>query len=150
MVFPFIDTNIILRHLLGDHPDHSPKATALFTRIELGELEVQISDIVVFETVFTLDRSYKVSKAAIRDSLLALLALPTLILQGKRRYLRIFDIYVDHNLPFGDACIVADMERSGATTLYSFDKEFGRIASIRRVEPSEDPPLVTDEYGPRR
>lgn len=135
MALPFLDTNILLRHLRGDHPDHSPKATALLGRIERGELEAQLSDMVIFETVFTLERSYKASKIQIRDAMLALLALPGLILQGKRRYGRIFDLYVDHNLPFGDAFIVAEMERLGANELYSFDREFDRISGITRSEP---------------
>jgi predicted nucleic acid-binding protein len=29
MALPFLDTNILLRHLSQDHPDHSPRATAL-------------------------------------------------------------------------------------------------------------------------
>jgi predicted nucleic acid-binding protein len=135
MAFPFIDTNILLRHLRGDHPEHAPKATALFGRIKRGELQAQLSDMVVFEAVFTLERSYKVPKIQIRDALLALLTLPGLILQGKRRYGRIVDLYVDHNLPFGDAYIAAEMEHTGANEIYTFDREVDRIPGIARLEP---------------
>lgn len=138
MALPFIDSNILLCHFHGNHPEHSPKSTALLARIERGELEAQLSDMVVFETVFTLERSYKVPKARIRDALLALLGLPGIVLPGKRRYARIFEIYVDHNLPFGDAYILAGMERFGATELYSFDKELDRVADITRLEPVEE------------
>jgi predicted nucleic acid-binding protein len=137
MALPFIDSNILLCQLHGNHPEHSPKATALLARIERGEMEAQLSDMVVFETVFTLERSYKVPKVQIRDAILALLALPGIILQGKRRYIRIFELYVDHNLPFGDAYIAAEMERFGATELYSFDREFNRVPGITRLEPEE-------------
>jgi predicted nucleic acid-binding protein len=124
-----------LCHLHGNHPEHSPRATALLARIERGEIEAQISDMAVFETVFTLERSYKAPKAQIRDTMLALLALPGLVLPGKRRYIRIFELYVEHNLPFGDAYIAAEMERHGATEIFSFDKEFGRVPGITRLEP---------------
>ena len=132
---PFLDSNILLCHLHGEHPDHSPRSTALLARIERGELEAQLSDMVVFETVFTLERSYKIPKARIRDAMLAILALPGIILPGKRRYIRIFEFYVDHNLPFGDAYIAAEMERFGATELYSFDRQFNRVPGITRLEP---------------
>jgi predicted nucleic acid-binding protein len=135
MAPPFIDSNILLCHFHGDHPEHSPRATALLARIERGELEAQLSDMVIFETVFTLERSYKIPKAQIRDALLPLLALPGIVLPGKRRYIRIFEIYVDFNLPFGDAYIAADMERYGATEIYSFDKQFNRLPGIIRQEP---------------
>jgi uncharacterized protein len=135
MAPPFVDTSILLRHLLSDHPEHSPRATALLDRIERGELEAQLSDMVVSEAVFTLERSYKIPKSRVRDAVLALLALPGLILPRKRRYGRIFDFYVNQNLPFGDAYIAAEMERAGATELYSFDREFDRLAGMTRREP---------------
>jgi uncharacterized protein len=138
MALPFIDSNVVLCHLHGDHPEHSPRATALVARIERGEMEAQLSDMVLFETVFTLERSYKIPKAQIRDAILALLALPGLVLPGKRRYARIFEIYVGLNLPFGDAYIAAEMERFGANELYSFDKQFNRVPGITRLEPEGD------------
>jgi predicted nucleic acid-binding protein len=67
--------------------------------------------------------------------MLALLALPGIILPGKRRYTRIFDLYVDLNLPFGDAYIAAEMERCGATEIYTFDREFNRVPGVSRLEP---------------
>ena len=138
MPLPFLDSNILLCHFHGNHPEHSPKSTVLLDRIERGELEAQLSDMVIVETVFTLERSYKISKTQIRDAMLALLSLPGIVLPGKRRYARIFDLYVDPNLPFGDAYIVAEMEHFGATELYSFDKEFNRVPGITRLEPEED------------
>ena len=134
---PFLDSNILLCHLHGEHPEHSPRATALLGRIERGELEAQLSDMVVFETVFTLERSYKIPKIEIRDAILALLSLPGIILPGKRRYVRVFEFYAEYNLPFGDAYIAAEMERVGATAIYSFDRQFNRVPGIARLEPDE-------------
>ena len=140
MALPFLDTNILLRHLLGDHSEHSPRATALLGRIERGDLEAQLSDMVVFEAVFTLERSYRIPKDQIRRQVLALLALPGIVLPGKRRYARVFDLYVDYSLPFGDAYIVAEMERAGATEIFSFDRELGRLPGITRTEPLVETP----------
>jgi predicted nucleic acid-binding protein len=50
----FLDTNILLRHLVGEPPDQARKASALMLRIEQGEVRVRLTDTVVFETVFTL------------------------------------------------------------------------------------------------
>jgi predicted nucleic acid-binding protein len=135
MALPFIDSNVMLCHLHGQHPEHSPRSTALLDQVERGELQAQLSDIVIFETVFTLERHYKTPKAQIRNSVLALLDLPGLVLQGKRRYIRIFDFYVDYNISFGDACIAAEMEHHGATEVYSFDRQFNRVPGITRLEP---------------
>ena len=69
MALPFLDTNIFLRHLLQDHPEHSPHATSYLAQIEQGEIRARTADTVVFEVVFTLQRSYKQPKEKIRDVL---------------------------------------------------------------------------------
>src|SRR6266487_5981181 len=100
MALPFLVTNILLRHLLADHDDHSPGATAYLLRIEQS---VRTSELVVFEAVFTLERRYHRSKASIRAALTGLLDLPGIVLPGKRRLKKVFALYVDLNIPFADA-----------------------------------------------
>ena len=138
MALPFLDTNILLRHLLQDHPEQSPRATAYLARIELGEIKVRTADTVVFETVFTLQRQYGHPKAAVRDNLLPLLELPGIVLPGKRGLRKVFDLYVDLNLPFADAYHVALMQRLGLRHIVSFDKEVNRVSGVTRVEPGEE------------
>jgi predicted nucleic acid-binding protein len=138
MALPFLDSNVLLRHLLQDHPQQSPRATAYLARIEHGEIKVRTADTVVFETVFTLQRQYGVPKEEIRDNLLPLLELPGIVLPGKRRLRKVFDLYVDLNLPFADAYHVALMQRLGLRHVISFDKEFDRAPGVTRVEPGED------------
>jgi hypothetical protein len=65
---PFLDTNVILRHLLNDVPEQSARARALLLRIEAGELRVRTAETVVFEIVFTLQRVYKKTPQEMRCS----------------------------------------------------------------------------------
>jgi predicted nucleic acid-binding protein len=132
---PFLDTNILLRHLRGDIPFQSMRATALIARIEQGGLEVATADVVIFETVFTLQRSYKVPREQIPDALLPIIELPGLVLPGKERYRAIFEIYVERNIAFGDAVIAVAMQDAGSDEIYSFDREFDRLPGITRREP---------------
>src|SRR5918994_6970285 len=127
---PFLETNIFLRHLRGDHPDFSPRATALLQRIEQGTLKVRTADTVIFETVFTLERVYKQSKEAIRDAFLPLIELPGIVLPGKRRLRRVFAYYIDQNISFADAYHAVLMESLHLTRIISFDRDFNRIASL--------------------
>ena len=135
MALPFLDTNIFLRHLTQDHPDHSPRATAYLARIERGELQARTTDIVIFETVYTLQRFYKQPKGKIRDALLPLINLPGIVLPGKRRLAQIFDLYVSLNMPFADAYVAVETRRLGLTDIVSFDREFDKLPDISRVEP---------------
>lgn len=135
MAPPFLDTNILLRHLLQDHADHSPRATAYLQRIERGELQVRTSEIVVFEVVFTLERGYRRPKRQIRDNVLPLLELPGILLPGKRRFRRVFDYYIGLNLSFADAYHIVFMEQLKLDEVVTFDRGFDRAQNIKRVEP---------------
>lgn len=135
MALPFLDTNIFLRHLTQDHPEQSPRATNLLEKIERGEVRAQTTDIVVFEVVFTLQRLYKKSKQEIRDNILPLLELSGLMLPGKVYFHKIFDLYVDLNIPFADAYIAVQMERNEQSKIYSFDLHFDKIPNVERIEP---------------
>jgi uncharacterized protein len=135
---PFLDTNLFLRHLTQDNAELSPKATALWRRIATGDETVEIADTVVFETVFTLQSFYKLSRTAIRDGVLPLLALRGVRLPNKRRYRRAFDLYVTlPALSFADCFHVAVMESRGLSELITFDLGLGRVPTITRLEPDD-------------
>ena len=91
----FLDTNVILRHLLADHAEQSPKATAYLARVEQGEIQVYIADTVIFEAVFTLERHYHQPKEQRSGTaMLPLIELPGVMLPGKRHFRQVFDLYV--------------------------------------------------------
>lgn len=140
--FPFLETNIFLRHLRQDHADFSPRATALLRRIEQGSLKVRTSDTVIFETVFTLERFYKQTKEAIRDAFLPLIELPSIELPGKRRFRQVFVYYIDKNISFADAYHAVLIESLRLTQIISFDRDFDRIPTVERVEPDSQGELI--------
>lgn len=132
---PFLDTNILLRHLLDDHPDHSPRATVYIDRIERGEIRVRTAITVVFESVYVLERLLHRPKATIREGVFGVLKLPGIILPTKREVGVAFARYVELNIPFADAYhSVLAMERTPAE-IVSFDRDFDRIVGLRRIEP---------------
>jgi predicted nucleic acid-binding protein len=135
---PFLDTNLFLRHLTQDHPEHAPKATALWRRIATGDETVASADTVVFETVFTLQSFYRRSRTDIRDSVLPLLALRGVRLPNKGRYRRAFELYVTVGaLSFADCFHVAVMESRGLTNMITFDRGLSRVPTITRLEPDD-------------
>lgn len=134
MGLQFLDTNIFIRHLRQDDPVLSPKATAIFSRIEQAEIRVRTSDTVIFETVFTLQRTYKLPKDLIADALLPLIELPALILPGKTVYPGAFALYRTAPLGFADCYHVALMQRLGIAEIFSFDTDFDRVPGIVRKE----------------
>lgn len=135
MIDAFLDTNVLLRHLLQDHSEHGPRATTYLKRIERGEIEVLISEIVVFEVVFTLQRQFKVTRDTIRALIVPLIELPGIILPGKRRMLEVFDRYVESGLSFADAYHVVLMQHLAVSRIVTFDTDFDRIPGVQRIQP---------------
>lgn len=136
----FLDTNIFLRHLTRDVPEKAAACEALFYAIETGDQQAWTSDLVVAELVFVLGaksgNGYGLSREEIAQGLLPLLTLPGLLLPSKRFYPRIFELYIQHRIDFVDAFNAALVEVSALPELYSYDSDFDRIQSVRRLEPN--------------
>jgi predicted nucleic acid-binding protein len=145
-----LDTNMILRHVLDDLPDQSPRAHAPFARIERGERRVRTTDTVLFEAVYTLESFYRVPRAEIAAQLLDILRLPGVILPGKRLYRRVFELYVAHRrLSFADCFHTVMVERYGLASILSFDRDFDRVPGLVREEPAADGVTTRRERGDR-
>jgi predicted nucleic acid-binding protein len=137
MILPYIDTDVIIRFLTGDDPDKQARTAALFAEIEAGQLEVAAPVTVIADAVYVLSspRLYHLPRGEVRELLLPILRLPNFRLHNRRAVLRALDLYVDGNLDFGDALIVAFMEQHRSEILYSYDGDFDGIPGVTRRTP---------------
>ena len=132
---PFVDTNVLLRHLLNDLPDQSPAAQALLADLETGATAAQITGTIIFECVFVLQTHYAVPREAIRRELLPILAFQHLFVPDRQIYPDVFDLYVARrSLSFADS-YHAVLARNLGAGLISFDRGFDRVAGLTRIEP---------------
>ena len=99
----FLDTNILLRYFTRDDEQKAQRALDLLIRVERGEEKIITSSLVIFETVFTLQRFYKVPRQRIKELILSIISLRGLHLPGKNVYYHAFDLYVTNNISFADA-----------------------------------------------
>jgi predicted nucleic acid-binding protein len=137
----FLDTNVILRHLLNDDPAKSPACFALIAAIEDNRVSAWTSDLVIAEVVFILSnkKTYNLPREAIRNRLLPLIHLRGLQLPRKRLYDRIFELYTTLPIDYIDCYHAALIEQHHPSSLYSYDSDFDRVPAIRRLEPAEQP-----------
>lgn len=133
----FLDTNVLLRYFTTGDPDKARRAKALLERVERGGEKVITSALVVFETVFTLERTYKVPKDTIRIMVRDVLSLPGVQLAGKGLCLRALELYVTRNISFADAYNAVYMQSRRLSEIYSWDTDFDNIEGLARVEPDE-------------
>ncbi len=59
----FIDTSVLLRLLLRDNEEKAERALMLLLSVERGEARLATSHLVIFETIFTLQRHNVVTES---------------------------------------------------------------------------------------
>ena len=133
----FVDANIFLRYFTKTDPQKAERARQLLERVERGEEKVTLAMLIVFETVFTLERTYKVPKAQIREMLVDVLSLRGIQLPGKTLCFQALDVYCEKNVSFVDAYVAVYMKSRALSEIYSWDTDFDKLSGISRIEPGE-------------
>ena len=70
----FIDTNVLIRHLIGEPVDQAEQATRTLSLRET----LLLSDIVIAETIYVLQKVYSVDRPTISDVMKSLIAFPSI------------------------------------------------------------------------
>ncbi len=121
MSVKFLDSNVILRYLLDD-----PEATSVETLLRSRQ-KLVLLDIVFTEVVWTLIRFYKWDKDRVISLTSGLLNLQS-IYANKKLLLKSIELYRKSNIKYTDAYIAASMIERKEKKIYSFDKDFDKIA----------------------
>ena len=130
-VSAFVDTNVLVRHLVGDPPDMAARATSYLREAT----ELLVADLVVAETIYVLESFYEVDRRAVATSMRSLLALGSVVVVDPALLIRSIEIYEHDRLDFAEAYIVACAESSGVNAVASFDRSIDRVGTIERIEP---------------
>ncbi len=141
-----IDANIILRFVTADHPEMSPRCRDLFARVQEGEEIVFLPEAALADTVWTLRSFYKWPADRIGSFVGDLLALDGVRMQREELVLDAMALFEKGGVDFSDALIAAEMSTEDLTEIYSYDRDFDRIADLTRTEPGEESnPVDGDE-----
>ena len=127
----FIDTNVLIRHLIGEPADQAKQATRTLSSLETWLL----SDIVIAEAIYVLQKVYSVDRPTISDVMKSLIAFPSIQVVDEPTVLRALEVFVNHRLQFVDAYLVASAESTGVNKVVSFDQGIDRVKTINRVVP---------------
>ena len=135
MPIPRLDANILLRYLSDEPPEQAERVAHLFGWISAGEVRVWLEDAVLAEVIWTLLSYYRDSKREITGWLLEVLAQIAIKARDKDVLRVALVLFQEKNVDFVDAVIAAQMLSDGEFDIYSFDRDFDRIAGITRIEP---------------
>lgn len=120
-----LDTNIIIRFLVGDHEEHLEKSTGYFEQIEQGSMEVEILSDVLMEAFFVLTKFYKLPKVEVISDLKTILSFEGVVNKDKVILFETLSIIENKNLDFVDALICAKCKFQNYEKL-SFDKDLNK------------------------
>jgi len=117
-----LDTNIIIRFLVGDNEGQLRQSIDIFEKIERAQLQVEILEGVVMEAFFVLTKFYKIPVKEAVDDLKTILSLNGVVNADKTMLHEALSIVVETNIDFVDALICAKCKLQGYETI-SFDKD---------------------------
>src|SRR3989339_1667728 len=119
-----LDTNVILRYLVGDNEEQQQKATAIFKEAEQGKRKIFLKVVVVAETCFVLESFYKKTKDEIASAMDVFLSQKWLKVEERPSLLSMWDLF-RQNLHFVD-CYLLALSKTNKFKIITFDKDLNR------------------------
>ena len=124
-----LDTNILVRFLVQDHPIQSTTARSLLNRCSAKEPGFVGREVLV-ELVWVLERAYGQTAPDISSALIGLLEAEELVVEDADDVATAAVAYGSGMTDFADHMIAAAAVRAGCATLYTFDRKAARHNSV--------------------
>ena len=123
-----IDTNVVLRYLLGDHPEFSPKAEAFMFDVSKGVKKAEILNVVIVECIYVMEKYYEIPKTEIVGKLSGILNFSGIVNPDRSEILEALLKYENSNIDIVD-CILASCS-SPEKVVISFDKDMKKLKAV--------------------
>lgn len=112
-----VDANIVLRYLLNDHTELSPRAKRI-----IDDTVVEIPIAVLCEVIYVLSGVYTVSRKDICSEISRLFENTSCEISHQQSIFYALSLYAVTNLDFVD-CILAGLHKIENATIHTFDKQ---------------------------
>jgi len=119
-----IDANVILRYLLGDHPEHAARAAEVIDRSS-----VFVAVEVLCEVVYVLGGVYSVERKMIAEKLAEFIRLDTVAVDDARVLMAAFDLFAQTKIDFVDSLLCA-YNKVRSDTVVTFDQKLMRLMDV--------------------
>ena len=124
-----LDTNCLLRWLLGDIPEQTALVTAL---VNSGE-SIAVADAALIETVFVLEKLKKINRETIERAVMAVIQKDAIVCNSEL-FIEVLPIYTRHpKLSFVDCYLEVLARRTETSPLLTFDKKLANQLSGARL-----------------
>lgn len=110
-------------------------ASAATTALKNADV-LLLTDVVLAECVYVLESFYGAARDEIAHAMRGAIAFPAVRTLDPDTVLRSLEIYEREGVDYTDAYLIAQAEASGVGKILSFDRDFDRLPSITRIDPS--------------
>jgi len=125
-----LDTNILVRLLTRDDDRQAEKVRILFETHAENNDQFFVSDVVLAELAWTLERTYGFDRAAISKTFRALAENATLGFQSREVLQLAHAVFESTKIGFADSLIVAQSQARGCASLVTFDKAMRTVPKV--------------------
>ena len=126
-----LDTNIIVRYLAQDDPLQSPRATEIIERRLTEQNPGFVSIVAMVETVWVLERAYRLPGANIAAAVEGMLQTDVLVVEHEQEVFSAAMALKDGKGSFADALIAALGARQGCSFTFTFDRKALRLPGYK-------------------
>ncbi len=129
MEISLIDTNVIIRYLVEDPEKVHMKFRGVFTffpKVESGERNVALCELVLFEAFFVLTKFYRVPQNEAAEKLSDIVSFMGIIMHDKPLILSCFEILQTEKIDLVDAYLLALSKKKNLKGIYSFDRDLSK------------------------
>lgn len=126
-----VDTNVIVRHFVGNPPAQARRASALLLNGTPGQF--LLLDVHVAETVHVLEGPYGLEKNEVALLIGSMLGVAALSVERPERVARAVDLYAHSGMDFADAYLVAAAEELGVHEVVSFDRFDRKLVGASKI-----------------
>lgn len=128
-----IDTNIVLRYLLADVKKQADEAKQRIGRAKKGKICLRLTTEVMVETVYVLEKIYRVPREKIADLLQSFVKFKYIEVEKRKVLIEAFERYRITGYDLVDLLLYVQARQEGnKVEVWSFDKDFKKIRKIAR------------------
>jgi predicted nucleic-acid-binding protein len=125
-----LDTNVLVRLLTRDDEKQAQKVRVLFDSHAGNNDEFFVSDVVLAELAWTLERTYGFDRTAISKTFRALVENASLGFQSRDVVRLAQSVFESTKIGFADSLIIAQSQAQGCTSLVTFDKAMRSVLNV--------------------
>ena len=122
-----LDTNVLVRFLIGDEARQANKVHAVFKSAESRKVEYFVPLLVVMELLWVLDSAYGIPRRDIVDSIHELVSMPILKFESHEAITKFIQSAAESDFDLPDLLIACSAKSSGCDKTLTFDKKASKF-----------------------